>query len=139
MFTPQFLLISVAAIILAIYLPALACPKKFRKAFKNYMSEKETVRLMGGFMLLLAMMFLSVHWKLTGDWMLMISIFGWLIFIKGVLFIWYPNLFKRIVKKWKLYNTDTGVAILSILAILLAIALIYIATEMFMMGEIVAG
>ena len=139
MFTPQFLLIALAILIAVVYLPALANPKKFRKALRNWACEKEAVRTSGFLMFLLAMMFLSVHWKLTGKWMMVISILGWLTLLKGTVFIWNPDWIKRIIKKWKIYNSDNGIAIVSIVAIAIAAILVYLALKVVTIGEIVAG
>lgn len=139
MFTPQFLLIGLAIFMAIIYLPAFVNPQKFRKTLKSFCSEIEVVRLSGAFCLLLSMMFLSVHWKFSDGWMMMISIIGWIILIKGVLWVWNPELIKRIVKKSSLFNTDTGIAIVALIAIIMAAALIYIATEVFTVGELISG
>ncbi len=128
-----------AVLISVFYLPALANPKKFRKALRSWACEKEVVRLSGVVIMLMALIFLTVHWKLKGEWMMTISIIGWLTFIKGLVFIWNPTWIKRIVKKWKIYNDDTYIAMLSIVAILVAAALVYIGMELLTIGEIVAG
>jgi hypothetical protein len=128
-----------AALMVIIFLPALANPKKFRKALKSFVSEKEAVRSTGGSLIILSAIFLAVQWKFSKDWTIIIPIFGWLTLVKGIAYLWSPNLVKKIVKTWKIYNTDGGIAIASIIAMALAAALIYIATEMLTGIELIAG
>lgn len=139
MFTPQYLLIALAVFVLIVMLPALANPKKFRKALKTLLTDENTIRISGFLSLLVALIFLSVNWRFQNDWIISISILGWAAFLKGIVMIWNPNYIKKMVKRCKLYNTDTGVAILSILGVVLAALLIYLGTELVTLGEIVSG
>lgn len=139
MFTPQFLLLALAAFLLTIGLPALANPKKFRKAMKSFVSDENIVRLSGFISMIFAFFFLSVNWKFQNDWMVLISVIGWASFLKGIVLLWNPDFARKMAKKSSLFNTDTGVAILSIIMVVAAALLIYIGTEVITLGEIVSG
>jgi len=138
MFTPQILLFLVVGIIAVIYLPAIASPKKFRKAMKSFMADHNIVRLLGIFIMLIGFMFLSVQWKFEGSWMIIIPILGWASLLKGLVFVWRPQCMEKAVKKI-LLKSDTHASAVAVVAIAAAAALVYIAMNLIVLGEVVAG
>ncbi|MBT4917796.1 hypothetical protein HN709_04390 [Candidatus Peregrinibacteria bacterium] len=136
MFTHKFLLIALAVYYAVVLLPALANPKRFSKAVKNMVSDESRVRMMGIMVLIISMIYLSVQHTFTKDWAVLIPILGWAAFIKGVVMIWHPDHFK---KMWKKIGSEHAVAIISILGIIIAVALCYVAKELLPGYEIVAG
>ncbi len=136
MFTHKFLLIALAIMYLVLYLPALLNPKRFSKAMKNLLGDENTVRIIGAIMLVISMIFLSAQYKFSSDWATIIPIIGWLLFIKGVTFVWWPKMTKKV---WKKMGNETTVSLISLLAIVIAVALCYVAKELLPGYEIIAG
>ena len=129
MFQPQALLSGLAVLILIIHLSNLFNPKGFKKAFKSFVGDENAVRLGGAMMLIVSFLFLTTHWKLEGGWILAISLFGWLTFLKGLTWIWNPKFVKDMSTKYMIKN-DTTSTMASILAIIFAIFVIYIAVQL---------
>ena len=137
MFTPKMLLLGLAVLMLTIYLPALADPKGFNKAVKKMMSDISRTRILGGIFFIIAFIFLSVHWKLEGGWIMTISIIGWLIFIKGLIFIWNPEYIKKMNENF--HKSESATTLAAVLGIIISIALIYIAFNLVSLGEVAIG
>ena len=98
------------------------------------LGDQNLVRLMGGVEILVAMIFLSVQYTFSKDWATLIPIIGWIAFIEGTMLLWYPSLPK---KMWKKIGSEHSVALMSILGIILAVALCYVAKELLPGYEIV--
>ena len=124
--TPSLLLIALAILMAIIYIPAILATKKWQKAMKAHLSDKEQSRLSGLITLLISFLFLSVHWKLTGGWFMLIPILGWLMFLKGLVFIWFPGFMYKMAKKVHL-KSEALTGLVAFVALLIAIGLIYVA------------
>ncbi|MBT3864478.1 hypothetical protein HOE67_04450 [Candidatus Peregrinibacteria bacterium] len=123
--TPKLLLVAFAIMMIIVLFPALLNPKKFQKAIKQMVSDEAQTRLLGLWILTISFLFLSVHWKLTGGWYIIIPIIGWLALIKGCIYIWFPKTIQKIAKKvWLKSENKTG--ILAFIDLLAIIALLYI-------------
>ena len=137
MITPQMLLYGLSAVIAVASLPAIVNPRKFNKAVKELLSKREMIRISGVFALIISFLFLSVHWKLSGKWMMTISIIGWISFIKGVARLWWPDFVRKQVKKF--FKKENTTVAFGLIGIIIAAGLSYIAMEIITIGEIVAG
>ncbi|MFH1218789.1 MAG: hypothetical protein V1679_03030 [Candidatus Peregrinibacteria bacterium] len=123
---PPLLLLAIAAIMIVIFLPALAFPGKFQKAMKNIVKSEEHVRVISLFWFILSFMMLSVYWKLTKEWFTIFSILGWLLLLKAVVWLWFPEFVHKTVKKIVL-KSDTHTVLIAVIEIVIAVFLVYIA------------
>lgn len=139
MFTPQFLLVGLAILILSVGLPALIVHKKYTEALKEIISDKNSVRLIGFMSLIISAFFLSVQWKFTKNWVIIIPIIGWISLAKGLMTLWFPNLAKTMVKELIL-KSEVINALIAVLMVLLGIGLMYVAIEIIpTIGEFAAA
>ena len=126
MFTPQLLLFGLAGLIAIWILPALVCPKYWRKELHNLFKKPENIRIIGVLRLLIGFLILSVHWEFTGGWLMTISIIGWIVVIKGIMDIWFPGYVTKKIEK-QILKSEKYIAVLGFLGVLFAVALLYIA------------
>jgi len=106
-------------------IPAILFTKQFQKIMKDMHSDEKTVRMTGMFSLLISFLFLSVHWKFTGGWFIVIPIIGWLSFVKGVLRLWMPKYVNKMTQKF--FKSETTVGLMAFVGLLIAIGLTYVA------------
>ncbi len=125
MIDPQFLLLGFSILMIVIYIPGLLQTRKFAKSLKSFTSEKEVIRSTSISFLIISFLFLSVNWEFTQDWTITYSIIGWLLFIKGVVWLWSPEFVKKKAKSF--LKHDNLLATASIAAILVGVGLSYIA------------
>lgn len=112
---------------LAIHLPALASPSKFGKVASGILSDKNDSRLIGLYILLLSFITLSVHWRLTSDWLLTVSILGWLLFIKGLVYLWFPEVAQA---KTKLLKDTAAISLVGLIGTGVAVFLLYVGVNL---------
>jgi len=124
--TPSFLLISLAVYTAVVLIPAILFPKKFITATKEITESTANMRILGFMIMIVSFLFLSVHWKLNGGWFILIPIFGWLTFIKGIMFLLFPETVQLSAKKFFL-KSETVLTIVSFVALLMAIGITYVA------------
>lgn len=126
MFKPEALLVGLAIFTIVTNLPGLLSPKNYRKALKSYLDDKNQIRSMGIIMLILSFFFLATKWDFTYEWETLISVLGWTIFIKSLIWLWSPDFVKSHHKNLRT-SSDALTITTSIVAILVAIFLVYIA------------
>ena len=138
MFTPQLLLVALAVFLLVTSLPALISPKKYMEETKDFFSDKNNMRMLSVWVMMFALIFLSVHWQLSGGWLILISLLGWVALAKGIFMLWFPeNAIKIVLKvRTKSENISHLIAVVSIVA---AIALLYIAIDIVRAAEIIGA
>jgi hypothetical protein len=123
--TPSLLLIAFSILMAIMLIPAILFTKEFQKATKKMMGDENMVRMGGLISLVFAFLFLSVHWKFTGEWFIIIPIIGWLAFIKGVIRIWAPKFVKKATDKFM--KSEAVVGLMAFVGLLVAIGLTYVA------------
>lgn len=123
--TPSLLLIAISVLMAVILIPAILFTKEFQKIIKDMTSDTKTVRMMGMFSILISFLFLSVHWKFTGGWFIIIPIMGWLAFLKGVFYLWMPKYEYKITQKF--FKSETIIGLMAFVGLLVAIGLTYVA------------
>lgn len=128
MFTPQELLTGLAVLILIFHISNLFNPKGFRKELKAFMSDANAVRLGGVFFLFISFLLLSHSWKLEHKWPAVIALFGWLVLLKGLTWIWSPKVVKKYANYFLIKDENKSVTV-SIIAVLIALFLIYVAVQ----------
>lgn len=124
--TPSLLLIAMAVLLAVIMIPAILNTKKWQKAMKKTASDEVSIRILSFFTLLVSFLFLSVHWKLTGGWFIIIPIIGWLALIKAVVYLWWPEFVYTMAKKTYL-KSEGMTALIAFLGLVIAIGLTYVA------------
>jgi hypothetical protein len=128
--TPSMLLIGLAIFMAAFLIPAILSTKKWQKAMKKSFSDESQVRMMSMFSFIFAFLFLSVHWKLTGGWFIIIPIIGWISLAKGLALLWWPGFAYKMAKKTYL-ESETLTALIGFLGLVIAIGLTYVALYLY--------
>ena len=124
MFEANMLLYAFATLIAVLYLPAIVKPKAFRKQITKFISNADNCRFTGILMMLTSFLYLSTHWELSQDWMMSISIIGWVMLFKGLIYFWFPGYPKTKVKKF--ISSDEIATMIGILSMLIAAGVTYI-------------
>ena len=122
--TPTTLLYGLSALLALMYLPAIVDPKHYRKELKHFFGDRNIARLIGVLELVIAFLFLSVHWKLSGEWLMVISIIGWGMAFEGMVLLWEPRYVYSKIKRW--FNSDGQTTGVGVLVLLLSIGLAYV-------------
>ena len=138
MFTPKLLLTALIVLLAIILLPALANPKYFRKSVKGFMTNINFIRITALINLIIGFLFLSVHWKLTNEWLMTISIIGWLAVLKGIVYFWFPEFIKKRAKK-TILKSDKFVSIWAFFGVVLTVILAYITFNLIGPVEIIGA
>jgi hypothetical protein len=128
--TPSILLIALAVFCAVVMIPAILFTKEFQKVIQKMSSNYELSRISGLFGLLISFLFLSVHYKLSGGWLLVISIIGWITFIKSVIRIWFPGFCYKFTKK-TILKSEGLLGVMAFVGLLFAIGLTYVALYIF--------
>lgn len=128
MFHPEALLTGLAVLVMTFHLSNLFNPKAFRKALKDFVADSNAVRIGGVMLLFVSFFFLTTHWKFEGKWISIVAILGWMIFLKGLTWIWSPKSVKKYVTTMLLKNENKS-TMLSTIAILVALFLLYAAAQ----------
>lgn len=120
------LAIGLAVLILLAVLPALFDPKRFRSAVDEFLNAGNVVmRLTGIIILLIAFLILNTRWKLNfQSWNAVIGVLGYLMLIKGIVRLWFPELSRNIIRKWM--HKDYGVYLMALFGLIIALGLGYL-------------
>jgi len=121
----QKLVLAMAAWLIVIMLPGIISPKRFRELMMDLMSDTKILRVLGFMTMCIGFVYLSVYSKISGGWLMIISILGYAAVIKGIWLLWLPETAKPLFKRF--FNTDMFYIIAGIIAMLIAIGLIYVA------------
>lgn len=124
--TPSFLLIALSVFYAIILIPAILLPKEFQKAMKEITGDRALLRVTGLFTVLVSFLFLSVHWKFTGGWFILIPIMGWGALLKGTTMMLFPKFTYLMVKKTVL-SSEAVLGWMAFIGLLIAIGLAYVA------------
>ncbi|MFA4891699.1 MAG: hypothetical protein WC604_05140 [Candidatus Gracilibacteria bacterium] len=124
--TPSLLLIGLAIFMAAICIPAILSPEKWQKEVKKIVSNESLVRILSLFAFLVSFLFLSLHFKFTGGWLIIIPIVGWLVLLKALVLLWFPALPYEMAKKTYLHS-EGATALISFIGLVIAIGLTYVA------------
>lgn len=118
--------LALSALCFIIALPAIFDPKKFRGAVEDFLnSGNSVIRIAGLFDLLIAFFILNTHWtiKLSSARSIM-TVIGYLLFIKGVVRLWFPGFVRE--KARKFLQKDSSVYVIGFLGLVFAIGLGYL-------------
>lgn len=124
--TPSLLLVALSVYIAIILIPAILFTKAFQKALKEMSKDTNLIRISALIGMIVSFLFLSVHWKFTGGWFMLIPIIGWAAFIKSVIGLWFPNLAYKMAQKTYL-KSETTAGLIAFVGLLMAIFFTYIA------------
>lgn len=93
------------------------------------MKDANLVRMMSLRTMFLAFFFLAMYPLLKGGRLLLISILGWVMLIKSVLGLWFPEFFNK--KFQFFYQTKMWTMIMGIIAILFAAFIVWVGIAKF--------
>ncbi len=126
MFTfPQLLLLFWALIILAMWLPLLFVPKKFKPILERILKNSDIVRVWAFLMMLIWFLFLSVYQKFDNGWAMIFPIFGYIELLKWLTTFRFPS-WGRTKYKW-FFSKPVQSFIMGILVILVAVFIAWVA------------
>jgi len=66
---------------------------------ENAAKNPTTIYLSGFLFLMIGILLTVSHQVWAGDWRVVITIFGWLILVKGVMRIFFPDTVKKLIEK----------------------------------------
>ena len=120
----SFLLARLWGLYLVIISLSFLFNRKILESVITAISDKAFVILAGFFTLSIGIIMVAIHNVWTPDWRIILTLFGWLALIKGVVYINWPEL----ALKWgNKFQTNRGlVNILLVITLILGIYLTYI-------------
>jgi len=96
---------------------------KLHLAMEENAAKNPTTIYLSGFLLLMLGILLTVsHQVWTRDWRVVITIFGWLILVKGIMRILFHNTVKKLIEKKK---SDKRFLLAEIVTFFISIYLLY--------------
>jgi len=108
-----------------VLIPAILYPKRFLKAIDEIQKNSALTRITGMIAMIMAFLFLSVHWKFTGGWYVLIPILGWAALLKGATRLLAPEWVYKMTKKW--LKSETLISWMAFVGLLMAIGMTYVA------------
>ena len=96
--------------------------KKFIEIERYAAKNPAMICLSGFFFLIFGVLLVVGHQLWTRDWRVIITIIGWMIFIKGIGRIFFPEAVRKIIKK---KNNNRSFLLAEVLALIVSLYLIY--------------
>lgn len=126
MFDSSSLLYGIAVLMAALYVPALFAPKSWGKAISQISKDAGNIRTWGVVLLIISFLFLTNSWNImaASGWLMLIPILGWILLIKGIFLLWFPNFGMKMYKAW-VGSSTSMVTFTAILGLLVAVAAVY--------------
>ncbi|MBU1992627.1 MAG: hypothetical protein ABH856_00155 [Patescibacteria group bacterium] len=95
MLTLKSVSIGIGLLLVIIYLPFVFNYKAWKKEGLEFLGDKKIVRLCGLLMMLMAFLMLRVHSTFEWAWPVAVSIMGWMLLLKGLIWFWFPGWVKK--------------------------------------------
>lgn len=121
MFTLSSLSIGISVLALSMGLPAIFKPALFGKGFLDMFDEESEVRILGLINMVFAFFILNTGAKIVWDSTAWIIALGWLLLLRGIIFLWKPEFVQKNLKIIMMKKNSS----LFIGLILLAMGLLY--------------
>ena len=120
------LAVWLALVALVVVIPALFNPKKFKDAMLEFANAGNVVmRLAALTHLLIAFLILNTHKLIdTANPRSIMAVLGYLIFLRGVVWLWWPNWVRERIKR--VMNKNYGVHLMGFVALVFAVLLGYL-------------
>lgn len=118
--------IFISILMFAVLIPALFAPKKFKAAVEEFLDMGNAmIRFSSVFLFLVAFFVINSHWSVR-VWSnrSILSVFGYLLVIKGLCHLWFPEFVRRSTKKF--LNSPEAIFLISILGLLVAAGIGYL-------------
>ena len=97
--------------------------KFYRKFMEDYPDNAALVFFTGVFALIVGLVIIMVHNVWAADWTVIITLLGWIAFIKGIWIIVFPNTISRFMR---VYRDRQGLLLVhSVAALILGIVMTY--------------
>jgi len=91
MLTLKSVSIGIGLMMIFLFLPFIFNYKGWKKEIGLLLKDTKIVRLCGFVMMIMAFLILRSHYTFEKDWPVMISIFGWLMLLKSLVYMWFPK------------------------------------------------
>ncbi|MEX1997298.1 MAG: hypothetical protein WEA04_01295 [Candidatus Andersenbacteria bacterium] len=92
-------------------------------AMEESAAKNLVVTYLSGFLILIGGILLVIsHQVWTGDWRVIITIIGWLVLLKGVIRIFFPDIVKKLIEK---KNSDHRFVLAEVATLLVSLYLVY--------------
>ncbi len=108
---------------LLVGLPLLFYSKKMMKWMDRLTKEDVLMRTIGAIMVILSGLVLIDDYRVGSDVEGLVRFVAWLIFLKGILWTWWPDTVMRLKKKWA--KSEALLTLGGIIAVSIGIALMY--------------
>lgn len=123
---PKLLLLWTALFMLAVGLPMLFAPKKFKLIMEKTLKNTDIIRVWAFITMIIWFLYLTVYQTFNNGWAMFFSIFGYVSLIKWVVLLRFPN-YGYNKYKWlysgRVWSLITGLVVLLFALFLIRIAL----------------
>lgn len=123
MATSIFLAKIIGLIYLVIGLGLVLNPKYYHKMFNDLLGDKPLMYISGLLALIVGFLLVTYHNIWEANWAVIITVFGWLALIKGVLILVLPTIMTKICKD--LFKTSNAFLVDGLLVLVLGIVFAY--------------
>ena len=114
---------TVGILELLVGLPLLFYSRSMMKWLDRMMKEDVTMRMVGGLMVILGGLTLIDDYRIGTDVEGLVRLVAWLIFLKGILWAWWPGAAMELKRKWA--KSEALLTLGGILAVAIGIAMMY--------------
>ena len=108
---------------LLVGLPLVFYSKSFMKWVDKTMKEETLMRVIGALITVLGGLVIIDDYMITADMEGFVRLVAWLIFLKGILWTWYPQTAVKIKKKWA--KNDAVLTFGGLAAVAVGVLLLY--------------
>lgn len=99
---------------LAMGLSVISGQMDFKEMYKNFQKSSALTLLSGMFIVVLGMLLIDKHNIWEANWTVVVTIIGWAMLIKGILFLAAPKAFLKFGEKMVPKNKSLGYLVLAI-------------------------
>lgn len=106
-------------------IPAIVRPKKFFEAMDAFLNSGDTtLRIAALVNFLIAFLVLNTRWSIKGDVRSIMAVFGYLLVLRGIVWLWFPSFFRNMMKK--ALHSEYGLYVMTFFGLVFALGMGYL-------------
>jgi uncharacterized protein YjeT (DUF2065 family) len=113
----------IGLIYLVIGLGLIFNPKYYHKMFNDLLNDAPLTYISGMLALVIGLLFVIFHNIWLGSWVVVITVFGWLALVKGVLLLVFPKAMKKFSKG--LFKTSNVLMLDGFIGLIFGLVFVY--------------
>lgn len=122
--------LGIAVLLLIYVLPALYDPRKFRAAVEEIMGSNIAIRMSAFICFIIAFLILNTHWTVSmSSNRSIMTIIGYLLIVKGAIRLWFPEIVRKMGRKFM--QKDSHIYVFAILGLLIALGFGYLGLKVY--------